>query len=147
MKPTPNSHKYPKFLVKESRDNLSQSILKLFKLEEWTQLIKKIDPFQEILVQSNRAVHDLFLNQENLVHPYFDIKVPFLRLLPVVSGGKLKNPKLRNNFSRIHSKFCSGQITYWMGDYEIFRHEIKNDASFKKTNGLLGQPHVSFQTY
>ena len=34
------------------------------KLEEWTQLIKKIDPFQEILVQSNRAVHDLFLNQE-----------------------------------------------------------------------------------
>ena len=27
-KPTPNSHKYPKFLVKKSRDNLSQSILK-----------------------------------------------------------------------------------------------------------------------
>ena len=28
MKPTPNSHKYPNLLVKESRDNLSQSILK-----------------------------------------------------------------------------------------------------------------------
>ena len=26
------------------------------KLEEWTQLIKKIDPFQEIPVQSNKAV-------------------------------------------------------------------------------------------
>ena len=56
MKPTPNSHKYPKFLVKESRDNLSQSILKLFKLEEWTQVIKKIGPFQEVPVQSNKAV-------------------------------------------------------------------------------------------
>jgi len=45
MKPTPNSPKCSKFSVKESRDNLSQSILKLFKLEEWTQLIKKIRPF------------------------------------------------------------------------------------------------------
>ena len=58
MKPTPNSHKYPNFSVNESRDNLSQSISKLFKLEEWTQLIKKLDPFQEIPVQSNKAVLD-----------------------------------------------------------------------------------------
>ena len=42
--------------MKESSDNLSQSILKLLKLWEWTQLIKKIDPFQEIPVQSNKAV-------------------------------------------------------------------------------------------
>ena len=116
------------------------------KLEEWTQLSKKLTLFKRSWSRVIELSMTYFLTKR-LVHPYFDIKVPFLRLLPVVSGGKLKNPKLRNNFSRIHSKFCSGQITYWMGDYEIFRHEIKNDASFKKTNGLLGQPHVSFQTY
>ena len=55
LKPTPNSHKCSKFSVKESWDNLSQSILKLFK-HKWTQLIKKFDPFQEIPVQSNKAV-------------------------------------------------------------------------------------------
>ena len=85
------------------------------KLEEWTQLIKKLTLFK----RSWSRVIELSMTY------FFDIKVPFLRLLPVESGGKLKNPKLRNNFSRIHSKFCSGQITYWMGDYEIFRHEIK----------------------
>ena len=32
---------FPKFSVKESRDNSSQSILKSFKLEDWTQTCQK----------------------------------------------------------------------------------------------------------
>jgi len=47
MKPTPNkSPKYSKLSVKESRDNSSQSIFRLLKLEEWTQLIKKLTLFK-----------------------------------------------------------------------------------------------------
>ena len=41
MKPTTNGHKYPKVSVKESRANLSQSIIEIFKLKEWPHLIRK----------------------------------------------------------------------------------------------------------
>ena len=46
--------------------------LKLFKLVEWTQLIKKFHPFQEILVQSNKAVLDF--SQAALVIPPMRVK-------------------------------------------------------------------------
>ena len=113
--------KCPKFSMRKSKLR-NQKIHS--KLEEWTQLIKKLTLCKRSWSRVIELSMTYFLTKR-LVHPYFDIKVPFLRLLPVESGGKLKNPKLRNNFSRIHSKFCSGQITYWMGDYEIFRHKIK----------------------
>ena len=57
MKPTPNGHKYPKFSVKESRANLSQSITEIFKLKEWPHTIQKLNGFKEILVHVNKAVY------------------------------------------------------------------------------------------
>ena len=55
MKPTLNSHTNPKFSVKDSRDNLSQ--FKAIKtLRVYSTYQRKFDPFQEIPVQSNKAV-------------------------------------------------------------------------------------------
>ena len=45
MKSTANGHKFLKFSMLESKFQKSQSIVKLFKVEEWTQLIKKFRPF------------------------------------------------------------------------------------------------------
>jgi len=52
MQPSENGDKFPTFSMRKSKIRKSPSILELFKLEEWIQLIKKflrfpIDPGPE----------------------------------------------------------------------------------------------------
>ena len=67
MKPTPNSYKYPNFSVKESRDNLSQSILKLLTLRVDSTYQKNLTLFQ----RSQSRVLKLSLHRHTNASPLF----------------------------------------------------------------------------
>ena len=67
MKPTANGHNYPEFSVKESRANLSSSILEIFKLEEWTHLVHKFRGFSRDPGPGlwTKAVYGTMVHKEN----------------------------------------------------------------------------------
>ena len=77
MKPTPNGNKCPKFLLKESRANLSSSITEKFKFKECGLILSRnFDRFKEILVQVNKTVYDSTQNRAKISIAGLKIAVP-----------------------------------------------------------------------